>query len=122
MAAVLAAARGAYPGRRLVLAFQPHRYTRTRDCFDDFVKVMKGADVVLLTEVYSAGEAPIEGATGVALAQAVGTDNFVAQVADMPAALAALTRDGDVVIGMGAGSMSALPRLVAAHFQQGASA
>jgi len=122
MAAVLAAARGAYPGRRLVLAFQPHRYTRTRDCFADFVRVMKGADVVLLTEVYSAGEAPIEGATGSALAQAVGTSNFVAGVADMPAALAALTHDGDVVIGMGAGSMSALPRLVAQYFSQGASA
>lgn len=121
MAAVLAAARGAYPGRRLVLAFQPHRYTRTRDCFADFVRVMKGADVVLLTEVYSAGEARIEGATGTALAQAVGTSNFVAGVADMPAALASLTRDGDVVIGMGAGSMSSLPGRVAAHFQ-GASA
>jgi len=122
MAAVLAAARGAYPGRRLVLAFQPHRYTRTRDCFADFVRVMKGADVVLLTEVYSAGEAPIAGATGTALAQAVGTQNFVAGVVDMPAALAQLTLDGDVVIGMGAGSMSALPRLVAQHFSQGASA
>ncbi len=121
MAAVLAAARGAYPGRRLVLAFQPHRYTRTRDCFAEFVRVMKGADVVLLTEVYSAGEAPIEGATGAALAQAIATPNFVAGVADMPAALAALTRDGDVVIGMGAGSMSSLPGRVAAHFQ-GASA
>ena len=119
MAAVLAAARGAYPGRRLVLAFQPHRYTRTRDCFADFVRVMKGADVVLLTEVYSAGEAPIEGATGTALAQAVGTPNFVAGVADMPAALAKLTRDGDVVIGMGAGSMSSLPGRVAKHFQGG---
>ncbi|MFG6465242.1 UDP-N-acetylmuramate--L-alanine ligase [Roseateles sp. BYS87W] len=122
MAAVLAAARGAFPGQRLVLAFQPHRYTRTRDCFADFVKVMQGADVVLLTEVYSAGEAPIAGATGTALAQAVGTPHFVAGVADMPAALAALTRAGDVVIGMGAGSMSALPRLVAQHFSQGASA
>ena len=122
MAAVLAAARGAYPGRRLVLAFHPHRYTRTRDCFADFVRVMKGADVVLLTEVYSAGEAPIAGATGTALAQAVGTQNFVAGVVDMPAALAQLTLDGDVVIGMGAGSMSALPRLVAQHFSQGASA
>ena len=119
MAAVLAAARGAYPGHRLVLAFQPHRYTRTRDCFTDFVRVMGGADVVLLTEVYSAGEASIEGATGGALAQAVGTPNFVATVADMPAALAKLTRDGDVVIGMGAGSMSSLPGRVAAHFQGG---
>ena len=120
MAAVLAAARGAYPGRRLVLAFQPHRYTRTRDCFADFVRVMRGADVVLLTEVYSAGEAPIDGASGTALAQAVGTPHFVRAVADMPAALAALTLDGDVVIGMGAGSMSGLPALVAAHFQGGA--
>jgi UDP-N-acetylmuramate--alanine ligase len=120
MAAVLAAARGAYPGRRLVLAFQPHRYTRTRDCFADFVRVMKGADVVLLTEVYSAGEAAIEGATGAALAQAVGTPHFVAGVVDMPAALAALTRDGDVVIGMGAGSMSSLPSRVARYFQGGA--
>jgi UDP-N-acetylmuramate--alanine ligase len=117
MAAVLAAARGAYPGRRLVLAFQPHRYTRTRDCFADFVRVMQGADVVLLTEVYAAGEAPIEGASGAALARAVGTPHYVSAVAEMPAALAGLTRDGDVVIGMGAGSMSALPRLVAAHFQ-----
>nr|WP_255719592.1 UDP-N-acetylmuramate--L-alanine ligase [Pelomonas sp. P8] len=122
MAAVLAAARGAYPGRRLVLAFQPHRYTRTRDCFADFVKVMQQADVVLLTEVYSAGEAPIDGATGRALAEAVGTPHFVATVGDMPAALASMTRDGDVVIGMGAGSMSALPRLVAAHFPEGVSA
>ncbi|RTL17819.1 MAG: UDP-N-acetylmuramate--L-alanine ligase [Burkholderiales bacterium] len=122
MAAVLAAARGAFPGRRLVLAFQPHRYTRTRDCFADFVRVMGAADVVLLTEVYAAGEARIEGATGAALASAVGTPNFVASVADMPAALAALTRDGDIVIGMGAGSMSALPRLVAQYFSQGASA
>jgi len=120
MAAVLAAARGAYPGRRLVLSFQPHRYTRTRDCFADFVRVMQGADVVLLTEVYSAGEEPIEGATGAALAQAVGTPHFVATVADMPAALAALTRAGDVVIGMGAGSMSSLPDRVAQHFQGGA--
>ncbi|HEY0956138.1 MAG TPA: UDP-N-acetylmuramate--L-alanine ligase [Roseateles sp.] len=120
MAAVLAAARGAYPGRRLVLAFQPHRYTRTRDCFADFVRVMKGADAVLLTEVYSAGEAPIAGATGRALADAVGTPHFVDAVADMPAALARLTRDGDVVIGMGAGSMSSLPARVNQHFQGGA--
>ena len=122
MAAVLAAARGAYPGRRLVLAFQPHRYTRTRDCFADFVKVMQGADVVLLTEVYAAGEAPIAGATGASLAQALGTPHFVPSVADMPAALSALTRDGDVVIGMGAGSMSSLPRLVAQHFSEGTAA
>ncbi len=71
MAAVLAAARGAFPGRRLVLAFQPHRYTRTRDCFEDFVKVMGTADAVLLTEVYAAGEAPIVAADGRALVRAL---------------------------------------------------
>jgi hypothetical protein len=71
MAAVLAAARGAFPGRRLVLAFQPHRYTRTRDCFEDFVKVLSSADAVLLTEVYAAGEAPIVAADGRALARAL---------------------------------------------------
>jgi UDP-N-acetylmuramate--alanine ligase len=71
MAATLAAARGAFPGRRLVLAFQPHRYTRTRDCFEDFVKVIGQADAVLLTEVYAAGEAPIVAADGRALARAL---------------------------------------------------
>ena len=71
MAATLAAARGAFPGRRLVLAFQPHRYTRTRDCFEDFVKVMGSADAVLLAEVYAAGEAPIVAADGRALARAL---------------------------------------------------
>ena len=118
MAAVLAAARGAYPGRRLVLAFQPHRYTRTRDCFADFARVLGQADALLLTEVYSAGEAPIAGADGRALAAAVPGAQFVPCVADMPAALAALTRDGDVVIGMGAGSMSTLPRAIEDHFRK----
>jgi UDP-N-acetylmuramate--alanine ligase len=122
MAAVLAAARGAFPGQRLVLAFQPHRYTRTRDCFEDFVRVMGAADAVLLTEVYSAGEAPIPAADGRALTRALrlaGKEpQFVPEVADMPAALAAMVHGGDVVIGMGAGSMSSLPRLVAQHFQK----
>ena len=71
MAATLAAARGAFPGRRLVLAFQPHRYTRTRDCFEDFVKVIGSADAVLLAEVYAAGEAPIVAADGRSLARAL---------------------------------------------------
>ncbi|MBC7942274.1 MAG: UDP-N-acetylmuramate--L-alanine ligase, partial [Chitinophagaceae bacterium] len=108
MAAVLAAARAAFPGRRLVLAFQPHRYTRTRDCFDDFVAVLKGFDVVLLTEVYPAGEAPIAGAgaDGAALARAVPEAAFVGDVADMPAAILRSARDGDVVITMGAGSIA----------------
>jgi UDP-N-acetylmuramate--alanine ligase len=109
MAAVLAAARGAFPGRRLVLAFQPHRYSRTRDCFDDFVRVMRFADAVWLTEVYPAGEAPIAGADGAALAQALqaagGDVRFVPAVADLPRELAAALRGGDVLITMGAGSI-----------------
>ena len=110
MAAVLAAARGAFPGRRLVLAFQPHRYTRTRDCFEDFVKVMSSADAVLLTEVYSAGEAPIVAADGRALARALRVAGkvdplFVDEVAGLADAIAGQARDGDVVIVMGAGSI-----------------
>jgi len=110
MAAVLAAARGAFPGRRIVLAFQPHRYTRTRDCFEDFVKVMGSADAVLLAEVYAAGEAPIVAADGRALARAVRvagrTDPvFVDDIVAMPQAIAAQAKDGDVVITMGAGSI-----------------
>ena len=110
MAAVLAAARGAFPGRRLVLAFQPHRYTRTRDCFEDFVKVMGSADAVLLTEVYSAGEAPIVAADGRALARALRVAGkvdpvFVDAIGDLPAAIADFAKDGDVVIAMGAGSI-----------------
>ena len=105
MAAVIAAARGAFPGRRLVLAFQPHRFTRTRDCFADFVRVLGTADAALLTEVYSAGEVPIAGADGAALAAAAGAQ-FVATVAALPPAIAAAARDGDVVIVMGAGSIA----------------
>ena len=114
MAAVLAAARGAFPGRRLVLAFQPHRYSRTRDCFDDFVAVLGGFDAVLLTEVYAAGEAPIAEASGRALAQALRlagkvAPQFVADVADMPEAITRLARGGDVLITMGAGSIGGVP-------------
>ncbi|MDI4635290.1 UDP-N-acetylmuramate--L-alanine ligase [Pelomonas sp. V22] len=108
MAAVLAAARGAFPGQRLLLAFQPHRYTRTRDCFADFVRVLKQADGVLLADVYSAGEAVIEGADAVSLA-AASDATLVGQVTAMPAAIAATARDGDVVIVMGAGSIGAVP-------------
>ena len=121
MAAVLSAARGAFPTQRIVLAFQPHRYTRTRDCFEDFVRVMQQADAVLLTEVYSAGEAAIPAADGKALARALRLAGkepmFVPEVGDMPAALQQLTQAGDVVIGMGAGSMSSLPKRVAEFFQ-----
>ncbi|HZE90762.1 MAG TPA: cyanophycin synthetase, partial [Rhizobacter sp.] len=110
MAAVIAAARGAFPGRRLVIAFQPHRYTRTRDCFEDFVKVMGTADAVLLAEVYAAGEAPLVAADGRSLARALRVAGkvdpiFVDEITLMAAAIAEHARDGDVVIAMGAGSM-----------------
>ena len=110
----LAAARGAYPGRRLVLAFQPHRFSRTRDLFEDFVKVLGTPDVLVLAEVYAAGETPIRAADGRALAHALRVNGkvepiFVEAMADMPATIMGLVRDGDVVITMGAGSISGVP-------------
>jgi len=113
-AATLAAARGAYPGRRLVLAFQPHRYTRTRDLFEDFVKVLSTADALVLAEVYAAGEQPIVAADGRALAHALRVVGrvepiFVEDIADMPGSILSMLKDGDVVITMGAGSISGVP-------------
>jgi UDP-N-acetylmuramate--alanine ligase len=117
MAATLAAARGAFPGRRLVLAFQPHRYTRTRDCFEDFVKVMGQADAVLLAEVYAAGEAPVVAADGRALARALRVAGklepvFVDDISAMAATAVANAQAGDVLLCMGAGSISAVPAKV----------
>lgn len=117
MAATIAAARGAFPGRRLVLAFQPHRYSRTRDCFEDFVKVIGQADAVLLTEVYAAGESPIVAADGRSLTRALRVAGriepvFVADVADLPQAIFNAARAGDVVLCMGAGSIGAVPSKV----------
>ena len=114
MAATLAAARGAFPGRRLVLAFQPHRYTRTRDCFEDFVKVLTSVDVLLLAEVYPAGEAPIVAADGRALVRAIRVTGalepiFVEDIGEMPQQILAVARDGDVVLTMGAGSIGGVP-------------
>jgi UDP-N-acetylmuramate--alanine ligase len=114
MAATLSAARGAFPNRRLLLAFQPHRYSRTRDCFEDFVKVIGAADVVLLAEVYAAGEAPLVAADGRALARALRVAGrvepvFVDDIAAMPQTIADNARDGDVVLCMGAGSIGAVP-------------
>ncbi len=114
MAATIAAARGAFPGRRLMLAFQPHRYTRTRDLFEDFVRVLSGADALLLAEVYAAGEAPIVAADGRTLARAVRIAGkvepvFVEDAAQMPTAILDAVRDGDVVITMGAGSIGTVP-------------
>ncbi|MDX9950917.1 MAG: UDP-N-acetylmuramate--L-alanine ligase [Methylophilaceae bacterium] len=110
MKAVIAAARGAFPGRRLVLAFQPHRYTRTRDCFEDFVEVLSSVDALILTEVYPAGEPPIVAADGRSLVRAVRVADkieprFIESPADLPEAILATARDGDVVIVMGAGSI-----------------
>lgn len=117
MQATLAAARGAFPGRRLVLAFQPHRFTRTRDCFEDFVQVLGQADAVLLTEVYAAGEDPIQAADGRALARALRVAGkvepvFVAQVGDMAQTIVDNARPNDVVLCMGAGSIGNVPAQV----------
>lgn len=117
MAATLAAARGAFPGRRLVLAFQPHRYTRTRDCFEDFVKVIGHADAVLLSEVYAAGEAPIVAADGRSLARALRVVGkvepiFVDAIEAMPQAIIDNALAGDVVVCMGAGSIGSVPQKV----------
>ena len=110
MTATIAAARGAFPGRRLVLAFQPHRYSRTRDCFEDFVHVLGTVDTLLLTEVYAAGEAPVVAADGRALTRAIRVagkiePQFVESVGDLPAALLDTLQDGDVLLTMGAGSI-----------------
>lgn len=110
MAATLAAVRGAFPGRRLVLAFQPHRYTRTRDLFEDFVKILCGVDVLILAEVYAAGELPLVAADGRAMMHALRLAGqseavFVENIADMPPTILQLVQDGDVVLTMGAGSI-----------------
>jgi UDP-N-acetylmuramate--alanine ligase len=114
MVATLSAVRGAFSGRRLVLAFQPHRYTRTRDLFEDFVKVLGTVDALLLAEVYAAGEAPIVAADGRALMHAlrVAGQNeavFVEPIQDMPQAILKIAQPGDVVLTMGAGSIGAVP-------------
>ena len=123
MAATLAAARGAFPGRRLVLAFQPHRFTRTRDCFEDFVKVIGHADSVLLGEVYAAGEASIVAADGRALARALRIAGkvepiFVDDIAAMPQAAVDNAQAGDVLLCMGAGSIGAVPAKIVELLQK----
>jgi UDP-N-acetylmuramate--alanine ligase len=113
-AATIAAARGAFPGQRLVLAFQPHRYTRTRDLFEDFVKVLSSVDVLVLADVYPAGEQPIPAADGRSLAHAlrvVGKTElvFVEDIAEMAETLLKMANDGDIVMTMGAGSIANVP-------------
>ena len=110
MAATIAAARVAWPEKRLVVAFQPHRYTRTRDCFEDFVKVLSGVDVLVLADVYPAGEAPIPGADGRALVRALrmvskGDIVFCDRIEEVQDAVESVVKDGDVVLTMGAGSI-----------------
>lgn len=124
MAATLAAARGAYPERRLVLAFQPHRFTRTRDLFEDFVRVLSTVDVLVLAEVYAAGEQPIVAADGRALARAVRVAGkvepvFVEDINEMQKTIMSLARNGDVVIMMGAGSIGGVPAKLAQGVQRG---
>ena len=117
MKATIAAVRGAFPGKRLLLAFQPHRFTRTRDLFEDFVKVLSGVDALALADIYAAGEAPIVAANGRALMHALRVAGqseavFVEQIADMPQAILQMAREGDVVLTMGAGSIGGVPNLV----------
>ena len=117
IAATVAAVRGAYPNSRLVLAFQPHRYTRTRDLFEDFVSVLNQADALLLTEVYSAGEAPIVAADSKALVRAIRVHGkiepiYVETVAELPNSLVHVLQDGDILLNMGAGNISTLPKLL----------
>jgi UDP-N-acetylmuramate--alanine ligase len=118
MAATLEAARGAYPGRRVVLAFQPHRYTRTRDLFEDFVKVLSTVDALLLAEVYAAGEPAIVAADSKTLARALRVFGkveplYVEDIASMPEAIRRTAQDGDVVVTMGAGSIGNVPAQLA---------
>ena len=113
----LNATRGAFPGSRIILIFQPHRYTRTRDCFEDFVRVLSSADVLLLTEVFSAGEGPIVAADGRSLSRAVRLNGrtepfFIDNLQALPQVVLNLVRSGDVVLNMGAGSISTLPDLI----------
>ncbi len=114
MAATIDAVRGSFPGRRLVLAFQPHRYTRTRDLFEDFVSVLSTVDALVLSDVYPAGEPPIVAADGRALARAVRVAGqvepvFAEKLADVAPAIGAIARAGDVVVTMGAGSIGQVP-------------
>lgn len=122
IAATFQAMRAAHPQRRLVVAFQPHRYSRTQDLFEDFAEILSTADVLLLTEVYAAGEEPIDGADGRALARGIRARGkvepvFIKSVRELPTALAALIRDGDLVLTLGAGDIGGAPALLQQHFK-----
>jgi len=118
MEATMKAARGAFPGRRLVVVFQPHRYTRTRDVFEDFVRVLSQADLLLLTEVYPAGEEPIVAADSKSLARAIRVQGkvepiYIEEVDNLPAAILDIAQDGDAVLVMGAGSVARVAPYIA---------
>ena len=118
VAATLDAVRAGWPGHRLLLAFQPHRYSRTHDAFEDFVAILSQVDVLVLTEVYSAGEAPIAGADGRALSRAIRARGhvdpvFLEDVLELPVILADIVVDGDIVITMGAGNIGAVAMTMA---------
>jgi UDP-N-acetylmuramate--alanine ligase len=125
IAATLEATRQAWPGRRVVLVFEPHRYSRTRDLLDDFAQVLSGADVLVVAEVYPAGEAPIPGADGKALCRAIRSRGRVEPVllktlGELPQALSGIARDGDVILTMGAGSIGAAAHDLPAALQAAA--
>jgi len=125
IAATFQAMRAAHPERRLVVVFQPHRYSRTRDLFDDFCEILSQADALLLTEVYAAGETPIEGADGRALARGIRARGRVEpvllkNVQELPSALEALIRDDDLILTMGAGDIGTAPGLLVQRYRGGA--
>jgi UDP-N-acetylmuramate--alanine ligase len=124
VAATLDAVRQGWPERRLVLAFQPHRYTRTRDLLDDFAHVLGDCDVLLVTEVYAAGEAPIAGADGRAICRAVRSRGvmepiFVERVDELAESLRGILHDGDVILTMGAGNIGAVAQALPSRFAAG---
>ena len=127
IAATLDAIRQGWPGRRIVLAFQPHRYSRTRDLLDDFARVLADVDALVVTEVYAAGEAPIVGADGTALCRAIRSRGsvepvLVKGVEQLPQTLARIVRDGDVIVTMGAGSIGGVPAELTHALAKGAGA
>ena len=122
--ATLQAVRAGWPERRLVVVFQPHRYTRTRDLFEDFAEALSQPDVLVLTEVYSAGEEKIAGADGRALTRAIRNRGhvdpiFVTDIENVPAQLESVLQDGDVLLTLGAGSVGSLANALPQHFNRG---
>jgi len=123
IAATLSAMRGGWPDKRLVVVFQPHRYSRTRDLFEDFAEALSDLDVLVMTEVYSAGEEPINGADARSLCRSIRNRGkvdpiFVSEITEVPAALENILRDDDVVLALGAGSVGTLSNSLPLHFSK----